>query len=552
MSQSDEVNSYFLSSTNEHQPVSSIAFSTMPQHAVSSALNAHLDNSHDSFINLSNVIPYNVSQHSNITSDSSEYCLSSSQTRLSHNVPPISNSNISQLSTISQTTPTSNINTSVMTDFQQISRVNNVLKGSLSNNSSQGSNLQTSPNRSKIKRDSNLVNQLGEPNSRTNTDMQTIDSSNNTGDFISTTDYGHKETKVTFHLPPKHMNIPPDSSSENDNGSENMRMEPDESGEQGAVIMIKCRNPGCNQAADTEDARNTFKTCHNCHTLYCSRSCRRTHWERHRKNCAKIRANAAARQVVAKINEGSSHLEAMSAVARRGMLCLGRGVVKIYFDHADAADTFVSGEQPLNAHYLSVQNLMPNEMGAEMYKQITEFCRQYNPEVKFILYVNICVVNEVPTEESPKGRREMVSRCCKLRLTEQKFPLDCNIKSLQKMQRREQHVITRDMNEPETLVLASLSSGKLTRDKRHIAFNNINKYLTERGISLQHQFPDINRKLLIHVETGDHFPPVTIYPRDNNTNTNFMCILMPDPDPRKLHRLTADSTKIRTIDISPQ
>ncbi|KAK8394324.1 hypothetical protein O3P69_006493 [Scylla paramamosain] len=353
--------------------------------------------------------------------------------------------------------------------------------------------------------------------------------------------------RVTFHLPPRHMNIPPDSSSENGNGNENVRVDADD--DSTSSNIVKCRNPSCGLTAETDEARSTFKTCHNCSTFYCSRACRRQHWERHKKQCKRISSLAVAKQVVARVREDEAVLERVSAVARRGIRALGRGTVKIFFHDIRGAETFVGGGELPETHYMTIQNLLPQETGPEVYKQITELCKHYNVEYKLVLYVSICIMNEIPTGSSPKWEREMVSHCAKLRLAGGTGGGGSDTWS----PRPERHVITRDMDEPETMILTSApipESNTSPQAARHIAFNNIVRHLREKGISLRHQYPDVHKKLTAYVELGEVFPPLTIYPRDVTTGSTFMCIIMPETDHAKLQLLSNDASKVRTIDIS--
>lgn len=370
------------------------------------------------------------------------------------------------------------------------------------------------------------------------------------------TDSTTKESKVTFHLPPKHMNIPPDSLSENGNGNENLRVEIDDDDEipnssDTIGMFVNCRNNLCNNSATVEDARLSYKTCHNCSVFYCSRSCRRVHWEKHKKLCEKIRASTVARQVIDKVRQNIEVLEAMSAVARRGILAIGRGAVKIFFANTTEAETFVGNGNIPEAHYQPLQNIMPQEMGPETYKKLIEQCRNYNPSVKFNLYVSICTFSETPSGSSQKCRRETTARCAKLRLCDP--PMKVNSTSHSKASQNDHHVITRDLNEPDTLVLASISNsnyGLPPRQAREVIFSNIVRELQERGVNLRHHHADVYRKLSHYVDTGGPFSPITIYPKNSRRGNSFMCIIMPENDPPRLQRLGSDGCKVRTIDIS--
>jgi len=55
-------------------------------------------------------------------------------------------------------------------------------------------------------------------------------------------------------------------------------------------------------------------------------------------------------------------------------------------------------------------------MGAQVYAELSEQCGTYNTENRFVLYVSLCVVNEVPTSGAVKWEREMIARSAKIRL----------------------------------------------------------------------------------------------------------------------------------------
>jgi len=55
-------------------------------------------------------------------------------------------------------------------------------------------------------------------------------------------------------------------------------------------------------------------------------------------------------------------------------------------------------------------------MSAQTFGDLSDQCRSYNPETRFVLYASVCVVNEVPTSGAVKWEREMISRSAKIRL----------------------------------------------------------------------------------------------------------------------------------------
>lgn len=324
--------------------------------------------------------------------------------------------------------------------------------------------------------------------------------------------------------------------------------------------VVRCRNNKCGNSTTLAEARRTYKSCHNCTCLYCSRECRRAHWQRHRRTCLHSRAGSLCRQVLSSAKEDPATLKHISALARRGHDAHGRGAVKCFFSSPEAAERFVgNGFADLGEPtYVRWPDLLPGEMGAELYAELMRLCKTYNPEARLVLYVAVCVVSEVPTSGAVRWERQLVSRCAKIRLdgaTKQ----HASSASASPQARRQQTPaspcnITREMDSPETLVLTSLpgNNGQNTpRRAREISFTNIQRQLRLRGVSLRRHFPQVYRKLCSYVDGSvDKFAPVTIYPRDQASGKSFMCIIMLDAEPERLQLLPTDSSRVRTVDIS--
>ncbi|XP_075228216.1 uncharacterized protein LOC142328395 [Lycorma delicatula] len=311
--------------------------------------------------------------------------------------------------------------------------------------------------------------------------------------------------------------------------------------------LVKCRFAKCGKTATVVEAKKTFKTCHNCAHVYCSRDCRRAHWEKHRKTCLHSRVGALCRRVLSTIKEDPDTLHHVSVLARRGFLARGRGAVKCFFSSPELAERFVAnGLKELGEPtFVRWADLLPGEMGPELYSELLKLCKAYNPDTRFVLYVAVCVVSEVPTTGAVKWERQLVSRCTKLKLS----------RPLLAPSRQTTPNITRDSDDPETLILTSLP-GCLDQNiqrARQISFTNIQRHLRQRGVSLRRHFPEVYQRLCAYVEgSTERFTPVTIYPRDSATGKSFMCIIMPDAEPEKLQLLPTDSTRVQTIDISQE
>ncbi|XP_014286046.1 apical junction component 1 homolog isoform X3 [Halyomorpha halys] len=305
--------------------------------------------------------------------------------------------------------------------------------------------------------------------------------------------------------------------------------------------LVRCRYNKCNKTATITEAKKTFKTCHNCTHVYCSRECRRAHWEKHRKTCLHSRVGALCRKVMSSIKEDEETLHHLSLVARRGFLERGRGSVKVFFSSTQNAEAFIGeGIKCLSdPSYVKWADFQPDEMGKEMHEELMRLCQNYNPDTRFILYVCVCVVSEVPTSGPVKWERELVSRCGKLKLSKGLVP-------------KEPSPVNK---EPDTLILTSLPGARDagSRKARQVSFTNIQRHLRQRGISLRRQFPDVYQRLCSYVEGSvERFAPVTIYPRDSASGKNFMCIIMPDAEPEKLDLIPTDTTRVQTIDISTE
>lgn len=300
--------------------------------------------------------------------------------------------------------------------------------------------------------------------------------------------------------------------------------------------VLKCRNSRCGRVAVSTTAEGSvFKNCHNCSYTYCSRTCRRAHWEKHRKTCLFSRVGSLCRQVIATIKENPDTLLYVSNLARRGFLSHGLGVVKCFFACPEDAEKFLSGglESLGEPTYIRWTDLLPSEMGPQLYTELVKMCKSYKPDSKLVLYVCVCVVSEAPTVGALKWERQLVSRCAKLRLS------------------KDVVIPEKDVENPETLVLtSSITSKEMEKEKRQEILSNIQEILLQKGISLRRQYPNVYQQLCLFVEgTCDKFTPVTIYPYDPETGKTFMCIIMPEADPDSLHQVVTAGVQIRTIDV---
>lgn len=345
--------------------------------------------------------------------------------------------------------------------------------------------------------------------------------------------------------------------------------------------VIRCRYPRCDSTTTPVEAKKTYKSCHNCSHLYCSRECRRSHWEKHRKACLHSRVSALCRQVLSACKDDADTLRHLSLLARRGFLSQGRGVIRILFRSPENADLFIKqGFQCLGeVMYVRWPDLMPAEMGAELYSELLRLSTEYKPESKMLLYVAICVVSEAPAASTGqvKWERQLVSRCAKLKLCksiindmahqqpifmQQQFTATAASGSSTVVSQTGATSGTSSSVTPATNISApdsdvlilkfSLSGKRNTQKYRELIFQNIQSVLRQKGVSMRKHFPEVFQRLSSYVEgTTDRFVPVTIHPRDTTTGRGFVCIIMPvtNENEVKIPTSSDSGSKVTIVDV---
>lgn len=323
------------------------------------------------------------------------------------------------------------------------------------------------------------------------------------------------------------------------------------------VDLVKCRYPRCDATAPPADAKNTYKSCHNCTHMYCSRECRRAHWAKHRRACLHSRVSALCRQVLSACKDDDDTLLHLSILARRGFAVQGRGVVRMLFRSPESAEQFVRlGFQHMGeASYVRWPELMPQEMGAELYSELLRLSTEYKTETKMLIYVAICVVSEAPSSVATAGvkwERQLVSRCAKLKLSKTVLPLshtNSEAAAGKVTATTESDGVAAPTESTATppidVLILTFSMAKRTGstpEQRSLIQQNIHTALRRRGVSLRRHFPEVFQRLGTFVEgTSERMAPVTIHPRDANTGRTFICIIVPRGGGGGEHQAEADA-----------
>lgn len=314
--------------------------------------------------------------------------------------------------------------------------------------------------------------------------------------------------------------------------------------------LLRCRYPRCENAATVAEAKKSYKSCHNCSHLYCSRDCRKNHWERgHRRACLHSRVSVLCRQVLSACKDDPDTLKHLSLLSRRGFLAHGRGVVRLLFRSPENAEMFIKqGFQFLGeVSYVRWPDLLPSEMGPELYSELLRMSTEYKPDGKMLIYVAICVVSETPGSSTApvKWERQLVSRCAKLKLC-RTITTDKSLFTSNYAGQNVKHEFSTDV-----LILTFNVADKFTQKSREVVLTNITDTLQAKGINLRKHFPEVHQRLSSYVEGLASFLPVTIHPRDNITGRPFVCIIFPQTDSEKIKLPPKQETgdRVHTIDV---
>ncbi|XP_052219756.1 uncharacterized protein LOC127837041 isoform X1 [Dreissena polymorpha] len=291
---------------------------------------------------------------------------------------------------------------------------------------------------------------------------------------------------------------------------------------QSEYVLIRCEAPHCQRETNLKEARKYFKSCHSCFTYYCSRTCRKADWFAHKRMCVFSKLNSACKHVIKHINK-QPHLQYQcSRIARRGYLSQGRGCVVFAFPDISSADEFLNfGMERLCVPpiYVPLKELPNAEMLGSKLEILSDTCKQYNPELKYVIHVAIVIPFQLPSRPVPRRMESIIQKCAKLRL------------SPAHMHPKQEH-----SDIPSTLILTAVPGNQHADDfdgrkTRELCFINIQRKLRNRGVSLRHKFPVVYNKLIDFVSDAKHFSPLIIYPMDSRTGRKFMCVIMPEAEP---------------------
>jgi hypothetical protein len=223
----------------------------------------------------------------------------------------------------------------------------------------------------------------------------------------------------------------------------------------------------------------------------------------------------------------------VSRAARTGYIQKGRGSVIITFSSIEKADQFLNNGLPSLEHplaFISIPEIEDSRLFGEQAFELLDLCRNYNPEIKYILEVIIVASEQIPKAgPTPRHHGPAIKKCLKLRLAGAK-------KKNQTQKPKTHDNLKLKIQDNDTLILTPVPGANLTanteeKKAREICFNNIQSKLRDRGVSLRHQYPEVYNKLCMYVSDKKEFAPITLFPKDQKTGRPFMCLIMPNSEP---------------------
>ena len=286
--------------------------------------------------------------------------------------------------------------------------------------------------------------------------------------------------------------------------------------------IISCAYPPCGRRETVKEKRNTtFTSCVACFTYYCSKECRKSHWQDHKNMCYFGRVTFYTKSLIRRLETNLSIRYQLSKMAQDGFHRKGRGCVMINFTSPVTAKFFlVSGTDvfPSSPMYTSIQEVTKEGITTKHQVLLLQTLQDYNPGSEFVTNIGIAVGQQQETDPSvPPSRHNsnIVLRCAKL-------PLHPDHVDDDTPPNEESSYEIKVFYLPKSIQHDFVSDA----EARRYYCQEISRGLRRYGIRLKIDYPETYEKLCLYVEHNIGFMPMTLYGQAEGKN--FKCIIFPE------------------------
>ena len=266
--------------------------------------------------------------------------------------------------------------------------------------------------------------------------------------------------------------------------------------------------------------RSQFTSCVSCFTYYCSKECRKAHWNEHKLSCFYGRISYYMKALVRRFETKKDINEKLSRLALEGFRESGRGCVLISFSSPMAAKFFLSsGTNSFvdDPSYATLNEVLNDGIVTKHQVLLQQTLLDYNPEIEFVVNLTVFVGKQNQLQSATRSRFNSSSllRCSKI-------PLNGIFLS---------HEL-----EPYPETSYEIRVFYLPKSKSHHFINEtearryycreVSYGLRRYGVVLKRDYPDAYDKLCLYVEHNVEFLPITLY--GQSKGTNYKCIVFPE------------------------
>ena len=266
--------------------------------------------------------------------------------------------------------------------------------------------------------------------------------------------------------------------------------------------------------------RSQFTSCVSCFTYYCSKECRKAHWNEHKLSCFYGRISYYMKALVRRFETKKDINERLSMLALEGFRESGRGCVLISFSSPMAAKFFLSsGTNSFvnDPSYATLNEVLNDGIVTKHQVLLQQTLLDYNPEIEFVVNLTVFVGKQNELQASTRSRFNSSSllRCSKI-------PLNGIFLSHELGPYPETSYEIRVFYLPKSKSHHFINETEARRYYCREVSYGLRKY----GVVLKRDYPEAYDKLCLYVEHNVEFLPITLY--GQSKGKNYKCVVFPE------------------------